>query len=1166
LNYQDVVVNVTTFDDLKSGAFTEGENGSHTLALFTGTAATSAQISAYLALSGAVTASSSNPQVVVVTPSATPVNGLATFNISPSSAGSAVLTFSAAGRTDLVVNVTVSTGELTLGFIGNGGASLSGIFQGESKTIQIKGSNGAALNEDVHVSADSSDASVRVGRDGNTNDFVITGASVGSAIVTFTALGLGAVTATVEVTKAALAVEETSLDMYTTQTKSVVVSSVDFPVGSDTNLVATSSDDTVVVATVDGSTVTIKGLAAGSATVTISDEDANYVPVEIDVTVSTPTLSTDASSYELFYGQYGTITVSSDELALMADDTVTYASSDEEVLSFDVPPMFVAGTDSEASSFQFPIQGKKAGSTVVTFSREGFEPVTVTVSVEKPSLSADLSASSIFITDKATVVLTSDEQPISEEDLAMLTAVASDGEVLSVSDATIDADTHSATFEIAGLKAGSGSVTFSLDNYEAATVQLAVSVPALKAEAASVKAVIGVPLSIDISSGDKPLADAVVTATTTSGLTVGGCEGTVSGDGVTTGDVSTVSVCAKNKGSYILTVTAEGYSPVSIRVVAVAPTLKSEESKVSALAGGSGEIRISANELDLTGDYSVAASTVEGIEFVESNVVGSESGVAEFKFAAMKPGVFKVMFTSPGFKPVSVSIVVTRPELLAEVTSVTVNKGGTVQFSVSSNDVDLAADLQLATSVSDTSLGQVSAQPAAGGEAVVNFAAAMVGKGTITVSYPNFKSVIIKVTVLPARLEVDADALVSVVNGSTKITVTSPDYADLDPASITATPVKGGIVDVVPSEESEPGKAVFVVTGSAKGSTKINFTGEGFTMASVPVKINLAVLIASAPSVQMFAGATSTVRISSPDFPYVEGSGGLTEASGLEISPAGSAIEVVSTSFTEDGAEGQAVITIKGLAKGRDKLVISGAGFQKVSVVINVIQPAMTTNVSSVSFRADGSATVKVSSRDLPFTQESTFTVEGVDGVGIDGSPVIDDSGSATITLTAPEVTEKLSGTLVIKSENYRNKSIKVIVTPTPVCVGKSLGQIKFGDNDAKLSAASKASIARFAKDLVANKCANSELTTYVPVANTKANAAKYAKELQLSAARAAAVKATITAEVTKLGGAAVTITVIRGTVPTSVLNGSASAQSSYRRVDVAAKVDMAMMRARSRH
>jgi hypothetical protein len=134
------------------------------------------------------------------------------------------------------------------------------------------------------------------------------------------------------------------------------------------------------------------------------------------------------------------------------------------------------------------------------------------------------------------------------------------------------------------------------------------------------------------------------------------------------------------------------------------------------------------------------------------------------------------------------------------------------------------------------------------------------------------------------------------------------------------------------------------------------------------------------------------------------------------------------------------------------------------------------------------------------------------------------------------------------------------------VCVGKSLGQIKFGDNDAKLSAASKASIARFAKDLVANKCANSELTTYVPVANTRANAAKYAKELQLSAARAAAVKAAITAEVTKLGGAAVTITVIRATVPTSVLNGSASAQSSYRRVDVAAKVDTAMMRARSRH
>jgi len=120
------------------------------------------------------------------------------------------------------------------------------------------------------------------------------------------------------------------------------------------------------------------------------------------------------------------------------------------------------------------------------------------------------------------------------------------------------------------------------------------------------------------------------------------------------------------------------------------------------------------------------------------------------------------------------------------------------------------------------------------------------------------------------------------------------------------------------------------------------------------------------------------------------------------------------------------------------------------------------------------------------------------------------------------------------------------------LCVDKSLGQIRFG-TDAKLSSAAKSSITRFAADLVNNKCGFVELTSYVPELNTRANAAKYAKELQLATSREAAVRSALTTEITKLRGE-VEVFVVRGIVPTPVLNGSAAAKSAFRRIDVAAK------------
>ncbi|NBO27251.1 MAG: hypothetical protein EBU96_10780, partial [Actinobacteria bacterium] len=315
-NYEDVVVNVTTFDDLKSSSFTDNQSGAKTLNLVTGEPVT-AEISAYLALNSdeAVTVVSSNPDVTIES-SVNPVNGIATFNIESDESGTAILTFSADGRTDLVVYVTIAQGFVT--YATGDEDRLVGISYKESNTVVIN------TTANVEVTGLSNDPSiVRVVRVGNSrNTFEVTGVSVGSADISFAAPGAATLITSVDVTKASLSVTDASYDLYVTQAISFDVTSDQFPVGSDAKFAATidGSEDPAVSVDIDGEEVTVTGLTAGSATVTISDEDEVYLPVTFDVTVETPALSADSSSYEMFYGQSVVVTVASDEIQLGASE------------------------------------------------------------------------------------------------------------------------------------------------------------------------------------------------------------------------------------------------------------------------------------------------------------------------------------------------------------------------------------------------------------------------------------------------------------------------------------------------------------------------------------------------------------------------------------------------------------------------------------------------------------------------------------------------------------------------------------------------------------------------------------------------------------------------------------------------------------------------------
>ena len=1151
LNYQDVVVSVTTFDELKSTGFTEGEDGGLSLDLYSGKSAT-ATISAYLELAGGqpVSAVSSSSSVVVAA-SATPVAGIATFTISGASAGDAVLTFSVASRPDLApleVNVSVTSSFLSIDE--DAAAELAGLFVGQSKSVQL-GSNGTtSVPAGVTVTAASSTEAVEVQASIETNGlFSLVGVSEGSATITFTSPGYADVSVDVEVAKASLASDESSYDIYVTQSVSFDVSSTEegFPLASDIVLTATTAEgeEPIVETTFDGTTATIKAIAAGSTTVTIADENGYYTPITIDISSETATLVSDSSSYEVLYGQSTVVTISSDEVPF-ADGEVPTVEFDSEDFVTLAEPTLVDG------ALEYTANAIAAGTAEITFTREGFTPVTVSVVVTKPSISADADLSSIFVGDVALITVSSDEQPISEDDLATFAAEATNGEVLEVGDITLDAETNSATIAVTGLKAGSASIAITSTNYENAEVQLTVSLPALKTESLNIRAFAGVPTVVEISSDEKPLTDVVQAVVSKNGLGIGSagsCEGAAgTGEGVTEDEVSYVTLCGATKGTYSVTLTAENYSPITIRVLVIYPALKSDVAKASLYVGQTGEIEISTEEFDLTdvNEITATSSNPNAVTF-ESETVAGADGVAMFSYVAKAPGVHKVVFSGTGFKPVTVVINVAKPELTASASSVVVNNGGMVEFSVSSNEVDLPEDATLTAVVANANLGSVEVASPVAGESVVAFTAATVGSSSITISADNFKSVTVRVQVLPARFELDATVVSTTVWGTSRIVVTSPDMSGFAPADITATVLKEDIASVVLVEdESEEGKAVFEIKGVAKGSTNVTFAAAGFLTAKASVKVALSNLSSNSSSLQIFAGQSSSLIISSSDVQ-------LTDEMGLEATASGTGVEVGEIEFEN----GTAVINFTGTQKGRAKVTVTGAGFTKVATTVNVIQPALLSNVTSVAFRADLSATFKISSTELPLTDDVALEFAGSDSLVTEVAVL---NGVATVKLTAPEIMEKTTISLVVSAPNYKSKTVKVTVTPAPVCTEKLLGAIKFSDVDAKLSSAATASIKKFASDLVSNNCSAVQLTSFVPEANTKANAAKYAKELQLAASRESAVRSLLAAEITKLGGT-VTVTIVKGVVPASVLNGSASAKSAYRRVDVTSKVPAAPFR-----
>ena len=505
-----------------------------------------------------------------------------------------------------------------------------------SHQVSLSGVFSDADNDSLTITATSSDeavATVSVASDYST--LTVTAKSRGTATITATASdGKGgtvedAFTVTVKAapTVASAIGDVSGMEVFAAQEISLsgVFRDAD---GDGLTLSASSSDDMVVEATLVDEALTIFTLAEGTATISVTaqDADGNTVSDAFDVSVGAepppnqaPTVASSISDATIV-NESGTKQVSLSGTFSDADGdslTVTAASSDE-----------TKATVSVASDYS---------SLTVTAKARGTATITVTASDGKGGTVED----AFTVTVKAAPVVSTGISDVSLEEGGSqdisLSGVFSDadGDALTLSAASSDEAIVSAfefggTLTIVGVSAGSATVTVTAQDADGNTVsdEFDVSVAAQQQQqqdppnqAPTVASAIS-DATIVNESGTKQVSlsgvfdDADEDSLTVTAASSDETKATVS----VAADYSTLTVSAKSRGTATITVTAndgkggtvEDFFTVTVKA---APTVSTAISDVSLEEGGSQDISLSGVFRDADGDALTlsAASSDEAI-------------------------------------------------------------------------------------------------------------------------------------------------------------------------------------------------------------------------------------------------------------------------------------------------------------------------------------------------------------------------------------------------------------------------------------------------------------------------------------------------------------------------------------------------------------------------
>ena len=230
-----------------------------------------------------------------------------------------------------------------------------------------------------------------------------------------------------------LSVVPSSLSLSVGKTSSCKISGGTRPYSA-----ASSNTAVATVSPLSGDTISVTGVSAGSATITISDGEANNVTVAVTVA---PLLSVTPTDLSLSAGATGAGTISG------GIRPYTAASSDTSVATVSV------------SDGALLITGVSAGSATITVGDSDSSSVTVSITVV-PSLSVSETSLSLSIDATGTCDISGGATPY--------TAASSDKAVATVA-------VSEGTLSVKGVSAGSATITVSDSDSGSVTVSITVA-------------------------------------------------------------------------------------------------------------------------------------------------------------------------------------------------------------------------------------------------------------------------------------------------------------------------------------------------------------------------------------------------------------------------------------------------------------------------------------------------------------------------------------------------------------------------------------------------------------------------------------------------------------------------------------------------------------------
>ena len=279
-----------------------------------------------------------------------------------------------------------------------------------------------------------------------------------------------------------------------------------------------SSSDNESVATVSGSTVTAKGVGTAKIKISASGYNDAYVTVTVtEADKKTMTLSTTSLAIKM--GATGKITVSS------GPSSFNVKSSDEKI----------AKVASDGT-----ITPVAEGSATITFSADGYNDATATVTVgkaDKKDMTLSVKELTIAVNEKGKITITSGPSTFSVKSSdEKIAKVASDG-------------------TITGIAEGKATVTFSADGYNDAAAAITVTKTGTKT------------LTMNVSKVTLVQGQTFKISPKDTSLTV-----TYKSDNTDIATISGVTITGVKEGKTTITCSCTGYADTKIEVTVVSKT------------------------------------------------------------------------------------------------------------------------------------------------------------------------------------------------------------------------------------------------------------------------------------------------------------------------------------------------------------------------------------------------------------------------------------------------------------------------------------------------------------------------------------------------------------------------------------------------------------------